>query len=156
MAGRILLGALAAAILALALAPSSQGRGGFFVVKVAKEKDGPFRNHLNRVIPNDETKSLWYLVKSKAGDDQPVFFYQEPPDAPEDLKVKWFKGQNDISHDVQTSGHDFNLQAGKSKLFQARVRATEPGVLYCLQGTAMTGGVFFNTAEGEINGGCPH
>ncbi len=43
MAGRILIGALAAAILALALAPSSQGRGGFFVVKVAKEKDGPFR-----------------------------------------------------------------------------------------------------------------
>ena len=156
MAGRILLGALAAAILALALAPSSQGRGGFFVVKVAKDKDGPFRKALNRVIPDGETRSLWYLVKSKVPDDQQVSFYEQTPDAPEGLKVKWFKGDQDVTDDVQTSGHDFNLSAGKSKYFQARVKATEPGLLYCLRGTASTGGVFFNTAEGEINHGCPH
>ncbi len=156
MAGRILLGALAAAILALALAPSSQGRGGLFVTKVATDKDGPYRKEVNRVVPDDETRSLWFLVKSKDSEDLDLSLDEPNSEAHPDLKVKWFKGQNDISHDVQTSGHSFNLRAGKSKYFQARVKATQPDVQHCLVGSVSFGSVFFNDAQAEINHGCPH
>ena len=47
----------------------------------------------------------------------------------DDYKFKWFRGNEDISHDVQTSGYEFGLPAEAKRKFRVQIkpRVDHPG-----------------------------
>ena len=122
----------AVAVAGPAVAPA--GGPGTPKLRGAKHADGPF----SRVVRVKVTKprTLYVLVKSDY-DQQQLATLTEGGDGPDpgDFDTKWLRGDEDITHDVQTSGYEFNLPPRGKKRFRVRVKpvVSDPGN-YCLFG----------------------
>jgi hypothetical protein len=105
----------------LAAVPAIAGGPGTPKVTGAKQKDGPYA--LKQNVRIKRAKSLYVKVKSTHDQNQTATLAQNvvgPGDA--DYQIDWFRGDEDISHDVQTSGYDFPLKPEKAKIFRVRVK----------------------------------
>jgi hypothetical protein len=105
----------------LAVAPAVAGGPGTPKVTGAKHKDGPYA--LTTHVKLKRAKNVYVKVKSTHDQNQTATLTEGsvgPGDA--DYQVKWFRGDEDISHDVQTSGYDFTLKPEKAKIFRVRVK----------------------------------
>jgi hypothetical protein len=123
----ILLSLVAAILVALA-APATAGGPGTPKLKGAKHKAGPYSGEL-RVRVKDSPRSVYVKVISTYSSSQDATITEGLVGNEQGFLVKWYRGSNDISHDVQTSGFDFKLKPDHPKLFRARVKplSAQPG-----------------------------
>ncbi|MEO8091491.1 MAG: hypothetical protein ABI726_02125 [bacterium] len=153
---RFLPAALVLVLLALAVpAPALAG----VKVEVAKHKSGPWSPFgLNVHIPTGDSKNLYIRIKNTshhAHAKQVNLTERRSADGP-DYQVSWFKGKRDISHDVQTSGHDFTLKHDRSKRFRLRVKALDGSDQECVSGEfAVDPGMFVVVGSFRANGNAP-
>src|SRR5262245_17117118 len=86
--------------------------GSFPKLKGSKTADGPFRtdtflniqqkrNLYTKILSTDLEARRWSLYEQQGG----------PGDG--DYDIKWFDGDENISHDVQTGGYRFKLKPGQ-------------------------------------------
>ena len=97
-----------------------------------------------------EKRNLYVKVISTTNQAQNVSLFENATSGVSDFQIRWFKRDVDVSHDVQTSGHDFVLKPDRAKLFRARIKPLDdtPGTI-CLypsvkvsSGPALFGGRF--------------
>jgi hypothetical protein len=151
--------ALALAIVALAFAAApALGGDPPIDVKGSKHKDGPYAETMQGVnVPIGEAKSLWWKVKHISGGKLDVRFTDAltvNPN-PEGLKIRWFRGDKDITEAVKGAGYDFKLPKGSRKLFRAKVKAVGPSEGACVVGQADELGIPYSDTYGfAVNGPC--
>jgi hypothetical protein len=128
---RAILCLLALVGLVLTVPANAGAPAGTPVLKGAKKKAGPYKRSL--AVNVQERKNLFVKVKSRANSKQTATLLQGAVDMVKDFDIDWFKGKQDISHDVQTSGHEFMLRPNRPKIFRVRVTPVvgSPGPL-CL------------------------
>ena len=151
--------ALALAIIALAVTaiPALAGTPPIDV-KASKHKGGPYNETPQGVtVPVGEAKSLWWKVRHVSGGKLDVRFTDaltEFPN-PEGLKIRWFKGDKEVSDAVKGAGYEFKLPKGSRKFFRARVKAVGPSDGACVVGQADELGLpYSDTAGFAVNGPC--
>ena len=114
-------------VLALGLAAVASGGPGTPRLTGAKKKSGPYAKEL-RVKVLEEGRNVFVRVKSTHDKRQKAHMVEGiagPGDPGSDWQINWFRGDQDVSHDMQTSGYDFRLRPHKSKRFRVRI---EPNV----------------------------
>jgi hypothetical protein len=110
--------ALGASLIAV---PAIAGGPGTPKVTGAKQKDGPYSLKTN--VKLKRAKNLYVKVKSTHDQNQTATISENRIGPGEtDYQVNWFRGDENISHDVQTSGYDFPLKPEKAKIFRVRVK----------------------------------
>jgi hypothetical protein len=126
----------AAGLVAIAVAvPASAHRGEPVLAEAAKHKHGPWSTEeLPVKIPAGDKRSLYVRIKntSSPSHKQHLTLTEGTDGGPPDYHHDWFKGDEDISHDVQTSGYHFALKHGKTKRFRIRVKVTDDSNPECL------------------------
>jgi hypothetical protein len=145
---RLLVLAFAVALAVVAVAASANAHRGVFVrAEVAKHKAGPWKHGAHVQIPTGEAKNVYLRIKNVTSPAQSldVTLTEGTDGGLPDYRHTWFKGfkgDTDISHDVQTSGYDFTLRHGKTKRFRVRVKAIDGSNPECLlaQWEAQPGG----------------
>jgi hypothetical protein len=148
--------ALATALVALATAPPATGGEEFPVaLKVAKKKDGPYHPSLNAIsLAEGQTKSFWFRAKNKTDERLKDLILDDGPfPIDDDLSVRWFQGDDNVSPQVQGGGLEFNLKPRKAKRFRMRVKATGPAE-DCLTGQVEVPSVDTVAATVGINVSC--
>jgi hypothetical protein len=116
-------------LLALAIIPATASAAPVLKLKAAKHKRGPYVNAPgpNPVTANvNEPKNFWVKAFIVPHSSVEARLFEQVANQDQDYKFKWYKGQNDISHDVQTSGHLFTLRHDHPKRFRVRVRPQVP------------------------------
>ena len=138
-------GLLVAAPVALAGAPAE--------LKVAKQKDGPYKTVLKANVANGEAEDLFFRATSRADKGIEGDFAADAAAVPSGWKVTYFRGDNDIT-DEASDGYEFGLAPGQRKFFHARVKRKTAGAdPFCLE-TFVIVGPFFEGAFAGINGKC--
>jgi hypothetical protein len=102
----------------------------------AKKKSGPYEKEL-RVKVRQQGRSVFVRVKSTHDARQKATIQEGlvgPGDPEADWQINWFRRDQDVSHDVQTSGYDFRLRPHKSKRFRVKLKpnvaSPDPFCLY--------------------------
>jgi hypothetical protein len=124
------LGALA--VLALA-APAAEAGG--LQVRVAKSADGPYQTGEPRLNVGAGTTKTGYIRAANKGVATATLTLTQliyPP--PAAYKLRWFKGQRNITGDVRTSGFEFKLKPETRKTFRVRVTPKDTPDEACLGG----------------------
>jgi hypothetical protein len=145
-------------IAALALTAPAIGGQPPIDVKAAKHKDGPYAETTQDVnVPIGEARSLWWKVKHVSGGKLDVRFTDAMTEFPnpDGLKIRWFKGDKEITDAVKGAGYDFKLPKGSRKLFRAKVKAVGPSKGACVVGEAQELGIPSADNRGfAVNGPC--
>ena len=101
----------------------------------AKKKSGPYEPKL-RVKVRSNGRNVFVRVKSTYDSRQKAHMVEGlsgPGDPEADWQINWFRGDEDVSHDMQTSGYDFRLRPHKSKRFRVRLKPNVGGAdPFCL------------------------
>jgi hypothetical protein len=95
----------------------------------AKKKSGPYEKELH-VKVRDKGRNVFVRVKSTYDARQQATIEERligPGDPEGDWQINWFRGENDVSHDVQTSGYDFRLRPHRSKRFRVKLKPNVGG-----------------------------
>ena len=137
--GYACLAGLAAIALLGAVAGASPAGAAKVRFTIAKQKDGPYQVHEPGKgalhVNVDDPRSLYVKALNKARSRKTVRLFEEACCAPnmDDYSLDWFKGDQDITHDVQTSGHEFKLKPDRARRFRVRVKpeTVTPGS-FCL------------------------
>jgi hypothetical protein len=131
------------------LAATALARGGNgYVVENAKHGSGPWKTNSQRVkIKQGKSKNLFVRIKNGSGATRSVTLNEDGAVGPPDYHYSWFKGKDDISHDVQTSGYDFSLKGHKKKKFRIRATANNASAKDCVFGRFSVDG------DGGVSGG---
>jgi len=90
----------------------------------AKKKSGPYEKEL-RVKVRQQGRSVFVRVKSTHDARQKATIEERfvgPGDPEADWQINWFRGDQDVSHDVQTSGYEFGLRPHRAKRFRVKVK----------------------------------
>lgn len=146
---------LSTAVLAVALiaAPTATSLAPPFSVKVAKHKDGRYKDHINSSIGDGETQSFWFRVKSTSDTEDVELTFNDVGSSDDDgFKTRWFKHGENISSAVEGAGYDFKIDPGQKKYFNAKQTAPDPTGKTCIAGSADDGVVYFDQAEVAFNG----
>lgn len=147
---------IAAALVPLSAAAPAPARGGLPAsLKSAKEKDGPFKEVVRVNMPVGDMKVVWFRAKSSADKPQQFGFNDaESSSELEGYKVKWFKGDQNVSSSVQTEGQLLVLEPGDPKFLQAKVKRTGPGEPFCLIGQLFDKSLDKKNAYAGVNDEC--
>ena len=92
-------------------------------VQGAKSADGPFTAG-DLEVDISHNRRLNVKVTSTEDSPEPWTLHEGMCCAAAEghYDISWFKGDEDISHDVQTSGHEFTLNPDKPRRFLIRVK----------------------------------
>ncbi len=135
MRGRAISVALALALTLVATLAAGQAHGGksAFALRSAKQHDGPYKVFTRVAIEQGDQRTTWWRVKNKsATDEESMNFSDLGGDAP-GYKVQWFRGQENISAEVEDQGYEFDLAAGQARYFSSRIKRTGPEEDNCVQ-----------------------
>jgi len=108
-------------------------------IRVSTSKAGPFKKFVQASMGQGARRTIHWRVTNTGGQDSSVrldddgTFY-------DDFKVRWFRGDLDISDDVKGfEGFSFTSKPGKARLFSMRVRRTPiSGAGACMRGRVVT------------------
>ena len=80
-------------------------------------------------IKSKRAKDAYVRVTSTYTSTQNAVLTEVSVGSADDYKFKWFRGNEDISHDVQTSGYEFELPAAGKRKFRVQIkpRVNNPG-----------------------------
>lgn len=105
-------------------------------LKAAKQKSGPYHNQIH-VNVGDQRRRVFVRVISTHDSLQQATITEGlagPGDPEADYQIDWFRKDENVSHDIQTSGYEFNLKPDAKKLFHVKLRANvgnpDPFCLY--------------------------
>lgn len=102
-----------------------------------------------------QTKTLYWKAKNNSGDPQDLSFDDASTPKLSGYEVKWFRGDHNISSQVEGSGYEFSLGDGNTKIFRARLERVSSGMGFCLGGQAGTPDIpWFDGAYFGVNGDC--
>jgi hypothetical protein len=128
--------------LVLFVAGSALALGGLQLsVKTAKKADGPYAAITPIKVPDEEAKSAYVKVKSKA--EKPVgatLSEERVAFSGPEYATDWFKGKKKITADLHDDGYDFTAKPGKTKRFRVRIKAPEGAEGLCLAAATDIGG----------------
>jgi hypothetical protein len=122
----ILVGALAAAATASAAPPIS--------VEAAKHKDGPYSKFDSVPVTVRHERDLFLRVTSNGSTHDVALFDQKCCDGSHDYRVRYFRGQNNVTQDARSDeGAHFNVAFGAPKLVRIEIepRVAQPDA-FCL------------------------
>ena len=108
---------LAAAILLVGSAGAAEP--GEPILDSSLKKHGPFGNTV--FIKSKRAKDAYVRVSSTYS-DQNVVLTQALLGSGDDYKFKWFRGDENISHDVKTSGYEFELPGAGKRRFRVQIK----------------------------------
>ncbi len=115
--GRLLIpGIVAAAAVALA-APAQAGDP---VDTTVAKPGGEFDGNVTGNIPKGKTKSFRLRTENPVGSQITATLEGDPGNH---TKVKWFKGQQNITPQVKEGDYEFQLEAGATETFRMKVTA---------------------------------
>jgi hypothetical protein len=114
-----------AAALALALPVSASAGQPLVSLKVAKHKGGPYATGQPASIGLNQAKDFYWKVKNITNARLPEVLLTDNTDTSPGWIVRWFRGKDNITTDVQGGGYEFGLRAGKAKVFRSRLKPTE-------------------------------
>ena len=121
--GVIAVALVAAAAIAL---PASAGAGQPDVsLKVAKQKDGPYREHVGAHMDLNQAKDFYWKVRNVTDAKLTQVLIIDGAKYPPGWIARWFRGENNITSDVRNAGYEFALGVGKSKIFRSHLKATK-------------------------------
>jgi hypothetical protein len=156
MAGRLTFLAGIAVMVALVAVPSAGGRTTALLdLKVAKQKDGPYRSFLRAKAKPNDPAILWFRAKNV--DDERlegVLFGDDDTADLDGYKVSWFKHGDNVSSEVEGPGYDFNVDPGQAKYFMARAKPPNGNTGLCLKGQLTHEAVPYDVAYAGINDPC--
>ena len=137
----LVLGLSAAVTLGVAALPASAGD--LFVFKIAKQKSGPYSgDSITRVIDPGQSKAFYLKASTLPGDEPQSATLSQPGKAI--YKTKYFKGDHNITQEVQGGGYEFTLK-DKPKKFRGVVKdignAPDPSCIPIELETTSPGGV---------------
>jgi hypothetical protein len=91
------------------------------------KKSGPYGADV--FVKSKHAKDAYVRVTSTHTSTQNAVLTEASVGATDDYKFKWFRGNEDISHDVQTSGYGFGLPAAAKRKFRVQIkpRVNNPG-----------------------------
>lgn len=150
---RVFLPPATAALVACLLAGIAMAGAPGINLKGAKRADGPYRE-LVRVNVTDP-RNLYVKAVNRSDDAIEATLSEQTfgPGSGGDYEFTWFRGDTDISHDVQTSGYDFSIPSDKARKFRVRVKPDVPDPARVCLNPTMTGPAFGgNDAFFAING----
>ena len=155
MAGRLTLIAGIVLLGALFAAPSAPARGPSVTLKVAKQKDGPYKTVIKTNATPSDPASVWFRAKSKSTERlEDVLFSDDGSSDQDGFKMTWFKHGDNVSSAVEGSGYDFNLDPGEAKYFNARAKPPNANADTCFQGIVTFEATFLDAAYAGINDRC--
>jgi hypothetical protein len=127
------------ALAALALAAPAAEAGGL-EVRVAKSADGPYQpsEQLRLNVAAGKTKTGYIRVLNKGIPTATLNLTQLIYPPPPAYKLRWFKGQRNITGDVRTSGFEFKLKPNARKTFRMRVTPKDTPDEACVGGRFAT------------------
>lgn len=127
----IVVAAMAVAVPALAHRGNPYARA-----ETAKHKSGPWSETSQRIkVGTGHKKSVYIRLKNiTSGPERKlnVNLTEAGQGGPPEYHNAWFRGKNDITHDVHASGHDFFLKPGETKLFRVRITAHDDSAQECV------------------------
>jgi hypothetical protein len=103
-------------------------------VKIAKKEGGPFSFMALHATVDDAPKDFYVKVINGTNHDQEATLEDLSAGSGEpNFKIRWLRGEQGITSEVQGGGYGFGLKPGKPKVFRAVVKplAPDPGAL-CL------------------------
>ena len=117
----------AAAALAVGLTATPAYAGSLILTDVAKSPEGPWKQEIKVNLAPGQARNVYLRVKSSTGDPEPSTVWQ-PNETSAKLRVKYFRGGQNISSEVKTftsttpSGYEFTASPDKFKKFRVRVK----------------------------------
>ncbi len=120
------------ALTAAALAPAALGP---IRVTVAKDRDGPFANASPQVQVRNRAKDLYMRARNQSTEIEEIELDDISNDPGNDFKIRWYRGDTEITQHARNGGYGFQLDADERQKFRVRVkpRVADPGAL-CLTG----------------------
>ena len=149
--------AFAATLLATlcVVVPSAQSGPTAIDVTASKKKTGPFSDDAVSVsMSPGDTKTVWYRVKNKSGDDQGNLRFEAGMKAtPEAFKLRWFRGKRNITKEVNHDNYRFALADDAAARFKAKITNTADGAM-CFVGRAGKPALGMDSVFTEVNISC--
>jgi hypothetical protein len=138
---------LAAAILLTGSAVAAEP--GQPILDSSLKKNGPFGGSV--FVKSKETEDAYIRVTSTYS-DQTAVITQESVGSADDYKFKWFRGNEDISHDVRTAGYEFELPAAGTRKFRVQIkpRVNKPDTACVYTHVAVDNPPFVTTTGGFV------
>ena len=133
---------VAAALIAGAFMVASPAAAGTpdYKLKIAKQPDGPYSGVVTVNLDEDESRNVYakarYTGNQSGKKDVSLVRFSEGP-----VSGKYFKGDQNITSDVQLGGYEFRLRRGHPKTFRVKVTSTNPGMAYLTLGLESAQGV---------------
>ena len=121
---RVLL-AVAACVAAIVLPASASAGDPVVSLKVAKHKDGPYKTVQTTHIAPPDAKDFYWKVRNPTDAKLPDVLLTAGEVSSAGWIARWFRGDDQITSDVEGGGYEFALRPGKSKLFRSRLKPTE-------------------------------
>jgi hypothetical protein len=123
---------VAATVVFVAADPASATPTNVLVAKSAKDEGGRYTTALvNANLAEGDAKDFFIKVKNVDDESAPFTMVEGIPDG-NGYKQRYFRGTKEISDAVKDSGMDFELGAGKSKVFRVKVRrANTSDPIFC-------------------------
>lgn len=149
---------LAAAVLAaLALAAPAGAGDSPFILKVAKDKDGPYAEGFTDVkLQDGQVKDFFFRVRNREPDPfNDMRFTEEFGPPPKGLILRWFRGDENITSAVQGTGHVFNLPSDGRRYFKLVAKAQAGDLGHCLGAEADFQNTISDFAYLQLNKNCP-
>jgi hypothetical protein len=118
----------AVAISILAAPPAGAGMGSSPMrLTISKTKDGPYSFSALHAKVNAGPKGFFVKVADKTEHRQDGLLEDVSAGAGSaNFKIRWFRGDENITSDVQGPGYGFGLKPGKPKVFRALVKPLNP------------------------------
>lgn len=121
---------VAAAVLLVAFAAAASAAPPIYLAG-AKDKHGPYSKGVTPVTAN-HSRDVFVRVKSNGLDHEVALFDKRLGDGLSDIKVRYYRGNDNITHDVRTGGgYGFDLSFGDPVRFRITLTPTvqNPGQL---------------------------
>ena len=158
---RISLLAGALIVLAGVLASPATALDPLYTVQVAKQKSGDYDRYDTVTLDVGDKRTLYWKVANKTEEDYKVDFNDAATENPNPagFKVKWFRGDKEITDEVKNgNGYRFKLLEGEKEFFHATIKRTDEmsDENVCLggQGAMAPEPYYAETAYFGVNGEC--
>lgn len=118
-----------------------------FKLRVGADENGPFKPTTKIHMNQGNVGYAYWQLRSTDDADRGINF--STPSAPYDeYRVRWFKGNKDITDDVEGDGLEVTLKAHADKIFRSRVKRVEDSSEEtCIGANAFDG---FDTSHAEL------
>jgi len=102
-------------------------------LRLAKHEEGPYLARSPLINVSDSPKSAYFRLKNKTNHTQDVLAADDSFGSLANYEIRWYRGNQEITDEMQGIGSAFRLRPDRPKLLRARIKApvADPGG-FCL------------------------